>query len=116
MPAGTEPVGLFAGVGSLQQGVASSAAQAVNMPAPTSLMTILTGATAAVATIDLPWPNFTGRIVYISTSATPFTLVATGAAGTPNALSRPIAVAATAVRYRAMELYCDGALWYPSYV
>jgi len=112
----SENVAPFASVGDLQMGVVSSQVQGTGL-VPTSYITILTGSTAVLATIDLPWNGFTGRIVLISTSATPFSTSANATAGSPNALSRGISLASAAVtRYRAVEMYFDGTLWHPSYI
>ena len=73
--------------------------------APVAFMTYITG-TAEIATITLPYPAFSGKIVFIPEGA--FTLANTG----------NIAVAATAVADRAMVLFYSPAAtkWYPSYV
>lgn len=90
----------------------SVVASTTNMPAPQAYVTNISG-TGAIAIIDLPWPGFTGSIVYIPAAAA--TGVTSGTSGSPNALSRPIGVAFTCVANKAMILTTDGVKWYPSY-
>ena len=101
----------FGDVGGLQFGVVAPAvvASAVAMSAPTHKITHVSG-TAEMTTIALPWPGFTGSIIYIPDGA--FT-GATGGAATDTA--KPIGKAFTAVVQRALEMVFDGTLWYPSY-
>lgn len=63
--------------------------------------------TTEITKITLPWERFVGKLTLIPDAA--FTL-ATGGTG-PGAIGK----AATAVAGKAMDLYYDGALWYPSY-
>ena len=108
----SEPYDTFRVVGGLQAGVSAvpaTVASAIAMSAPTARITTVSG-TAEMTTIAIPWPNFTGSIVYIPTAA--FT-GATG--GTATATAKPIGKAFTAVAGKALELYFDGSLWYPSY-
>jgi len=102
----------FMSPGGLQLGKANPSIQAsaIAMPAPTKLITYVSGV-AAITTIGLPWPGFTGFIIFIPTGA--FTL-ATG--GTGSATAAVIGVATQAVVSVAMFLVTDGITWYPSYV
>ncbi len=101
----------FASPGGLQGGKVNptAVASAIAHPAPTALVTTVSG-TAAMTTIGLPWPGFTGFIIFIPTGA--FT-GATG--GTATATALPIGLAFQAVVGIALVLVCDGANWYPSY-
>ncbi len=102
----------FRGPGGQQLAVAdlTTRASAIAMPAPNALITTVSG-TAAMTTIGIPWPAFTGVIKYIPTAA--FT-GATG--GTATATALPIGLAFTAVIGKVLDLTCDGIKWYPSYV
>ena len=106
-----EPIEFFRVVGGIQQGTVDpiTRASAIAMPAPVARITTVSG-TAEMTTIGIPWPGFTGSIVFIPTGA--FT-GATG--GTATATAKPIGKAFTAVAGKALELYCDGLNWYPSY-
>lgn len=102
----------FRSPGGLLQSVyaGSTTASTTSMPAPTALITTVSG-TVAITTITLPWTGFTGSIKYIPTGA--FT-GATG--GTASGLAKPVGLAFTAVTGKVLELTFDGTLWYPSYV
>jgi len=89
---------------------ATTRASAIAHPAPKALITTVSG-TAQMTTIGIPWPGFTGIIIFIPTAA--FT-GATG--GTITATAGPIGLAFTAVTGKILILAWDGALWWPSYV
>lgn len=106
----TENVYAFGEVGSLQFAVKDpvTVASAVAMPAPKARITTVSG-TAAISTIAIPWPGFTGSITYIPTGL--FTGV-TG--GTADGTNFPIAVAFAAGVSRALILTFDGSSWFPN--
>jgi hypothetical protein len=108
----TENVWAFHSPGGLQFGVVDPVTQAsaVAMTAPRALISTISG-TAAMATIQQPWPGFTGIIVYIPTGA--FTGVTSG---TASGLNLPIGLAFTAVVGKALIMACDGFKWFPNYV
>lgn len=69
--------------------------------------------TAAIATIGIPYPGFSGTMNFRPTGI--FTWV-TG--GTPTAVNKAIALAGTAVVGKVLSFFYDpySALWYPSYI
>jgi len=79
-------------------------------PVPTGYITTVSGA-LAMTLIPLPWPGFSGTIVFIPTGA--FT-GATG--GVATAVNKPIAKAFTAVVGQALALTYSSAsgMWHPS--
>lgn len=107
-----EDVWTFRSPGGLEFGVVDpvTRASAVAQAAPKALITTVSG-TAALTTIDLPWPGFTGFIILIPTAA--FT-GATG--GTATDTSKPIGLAFTAVVGKALMMVFDGTKWWPNYV
>lgn len=110
----TENIYPFRNAGGLQNSVVdpTTVASTTNMPKPKALVTTVSG-TAAIGTIDIPWPGFTGFIRYIPTGAFTGTTGATsGTAGT----AYPIGLAFTAVVGKVLDLTFDGQKWYPSYV
>jgi hypothetical protein len=88
---------------SIDGGVTASVAGV--MPAPTGLITVVSGA-LAITGITVPYPTFSGMIVYIPTGAFTWT-VATN-----------IALAGTAVVGKALQFFYlpSTAKWYPSYI
>jgi hypothetical protein len=76
------------------------------MPAPAALITTVSGA-AAIATIAIPYPGFTGVIYLIPTGA--FTGVTSG---TADGVNFPIGATFTAVVGKVMTLVFDGLKWY----
>ena len=108
----TEPIEFFRVVGGAMQSTVNpvTVGSAIAHPAPTARITTVSG-TAEMTTIGIPWSGFTGSVVFIPTAA--FT-GATG--GTATATAKPIGKAFTAVAGKALEMFCDGILWYPSYI
>jgi len=82
------------------------------MPAPRALITTVSGA-LAITLIPLPWPGFTGEIIFVPTGA--FT-GATG--GVATEINKPIGLAFTAVVGKPLSLLylARTGLWYPSYI
>ena len=111
MGAIVENIYAFRTPGGAQFGVVDpvTVASAVAMTPSRALITTVSG-TAAMATIDLPWPGFTGEIKYIPTAA--FTGV-TG--GTATDTAKPIGLAFTAVIGKVLTMAFDGLKWWPSY-
>jgi hypothetical protein len=111
MGAITENVYAFHNPGGLQFGVVDpvTRASAIAMTAPNALVSTISG-TAQMTTIALPYPGFTGFIIYRPTAA--FT-GATG--GTSDGTNMAIGLAFTAVIGKALMMVFDGALWWPSY-
>lgn len=100
----------FGDVGGMNQSVVNPTpvASAAAMPAPLAQITTVSGA-AAISTIALPWPGFTGAITLIPTGA--FTM-ATG--GTADAVNKPIGKAmAAATVGLPITVFFDGNMWYP---
>jgi hypothetical protein len=99
----------FMSPGGLQMGKAGGGivvASAIAMPAPAQLITTVSG-TAAMTTLGIPWPGFSGIAIFIPSGI--FT-AATG--GTATSAALPFGAAYTAVVGVPAILICDGSTWW----
>jgi hypothetical protein len=84
----------------------TTVASTTAMPAPTALITFVSG-TTSITTIALPFPNFQGFFIYIPTGA-----MAAASGGTATATALPIAAAFTATANVPVLVVTDGNNWY----
>jgi hypothetical protein len=109
IPGITENWSAFMSPGGLQMGKAGGGtivASAIAMPAPTQLITTVSG-TAAMTTLGIPWPGFTGIVIFIPTG-----IVTAATGGTATSAALPFGAAYTFTVNIPTFLVCDGSNWW----